>query len=86
VPKGLENQGLATIGAAAGGTHFGAARCADGFVDRQDDFRDPRFSRPSRQAITAAWAAYALHQAGAAQAGKKLLQIGQRDFLPCGDV
>ena len=37
--------------------------------------RDPRLGRAARQAIAAARTAHALHQAGAAQAGKELLQI-----------
>src|SRR6266545_4235136 len=68
-------QALAAVGAAAGGAHLGAARRLDRLVDRQDDFRDPRLGRAARQAIAAARTAHALHQAGATQAGKKLLQI-----------
>ena len=68
------------------GAHLGAARRLDRLVDRQDDFRDPRLGRAARQPIAAARTAHALHQAGAPQPGKKLLQIGQRDFLPGRDI
>src|SRR5216684_3569887 len=82
----IVGQAFAAIGTAAGGTHLGAACRLDRLVDRQDDLRDTRLVEAAGQAIAAAWATNALHQAGTAQAGKELLQIGQRDFLSGGNI
>src|SRR5262249_35860767 len=82
----IVRQTLAAIGTTTGGTHFGATSGADRLVDRQDDLRYPCLARGARQAIAAAWTAYALDQAGPAQTGEQLFQIGQRYFLPGSDI
>src|SRR5579885_2874768 len=63
-----------------------AARGADRLIDRQDDVGDARFVRAMTEQVAAARTAHALDEAGGAQLGEELLEIGERDLLPLRDL
>src|SRR6266851_5029764 len=72
--------------AAADGCARRTARGADRLVDGEDDVGDARIVGAVAEEIAAAGSAHALDQTGGAQLGEKLLEIGQRDLLPLGDL
>src|SRR5512146_511040 len=84
-PK-VVREAAALVASTARGRARRAARGADRLVDREDDVGNARSGRAMRQKIAAARATHALDEIGAAQLGKKLLEIGKRDFLALGDL
>ena len=59
---------------------------SDRLVDREDDVGDAGVVAVMREQIAAARPAHALDETAAAQLGEKLLEIGQRNLLPLGDL
>src|SRR5260370_9523593 len=72
--------------AAADGRARRTARGADRLVHGEDDVGDARLVGAMTEEIAAAGAAHALDQARGAQLGEELLEIGQGDLLPLGDL
>ncbi len=69
------------------GRRVGLAACgADRFVDRQDRIGDAGVVDRAGQQIAAARTTHRLHQAGPAQFGEELFEIGQRNFLAAGNI
>ncbi|MNC42465.1 hypothetical protein D3C75_912810 [compost metagenome] len=58
----------------------------DRFVDGVDDLGHVDAGHLARQLIAAAGAAHAGHQTAATELGEQLLEIGQGDALPLGNV
>ncbi|MNM95059.1 hypothetical protein D3C81_1074840 [compost metagenome] len=63
-----------------------AAGGIDRFVDRIDDLRHVDSSHVARQLVATARTAHAGHQAATTELGEQLLEIGQGDALPLGNV
>src|SRR5262249_24427301 len=82
----IVGEATALIAAAADRGSRGAACRADRLVDGKDDVGDPRLRRGMSQAVAAARPAHALDEAALAQPREELLEIGERNLLPLGDL
>src|SRR5260370_3978392 len=74
------------IAAAADRRAGGTTRRAYRLIDREDNIGDTGLAAVVSEKIAAARTSYALDEAALAQHGEELLEIGQRNFLPFGDL
>src|SRR5712691_11326082 len=82
----IMGQTSAAIAAAADRFAGGTSHRVERLVDRDDNVGNPDLVAVMPQAIAAAGPAHAADQATAPQLGKELLEIGERDLLPFGDL
>src|SRR6266436_7873736 len=76
-------------GAIAAAAHWGAGgttRRAYRLIDREDNIGDAGLAAVVREKITAARTSDALDEAALPQHREELLEVGQRNFLPFGDL
>src|SRR5437764_14015635 len=80
------SQAARPVAAATGRCAWRAPRRADRLVDSEDNVGNSDLGPIMGEKIPSTWTSYAFHEPAFAQHGKELLEIGQRNLLPLGDL